>query len=776
MNSSVYALAKVTFGNLDFILPQLVLYGVIIFVGINVWLRLFKFSSIFFVFFSGSLLGLFLYMFYLSLISYLFKGPDGILLITIAFFSTGLILSVKNVQIARKIKYKFSYSEVIGFFIFTLFSALMFFQIGANIYGGDVIAYWGFATSFSNGNYPLMSPWQPNILANHHQTTYLVEGAFHALSRADMKQVHSLYSYFVLITGVGLLWRYAVNQKLDSIISIIYSIIIFVGLGGIYILIPEFLNELLEPEVTHPISTFPTFLSGKNRLGGASNIPDLIYINHRLAAMSGVFLLAIMMLSKNINEKYKFLFPTLIAILSVVILSSDEGFLPAIGLMAIYWFFIELKYSKSKSKILKKFIFSGVIFLIAFFTVGGAIRDSMLTEAHEESRFGVVHNLEEFSRRLSELKGVIFVPDYIENLIWYMPHILIIFIAAIYYQRKYKTDFGKLMLVATIGSLIGNMLIEHTYYASNNGRFLHMIYFFLTASLIYNVICSIKVSKSNFKYASAIILFLYSLTTIFSFMYILEKANKDSYPNLNGELPSYEILSWSKYNLANERIMFVDGFLKEYAFSHLSLFGTQNYGLMVPVGPANYKVHTPDFGPEAIDVVNTINPSAVQSLDVEYVYIEDKYIDTFSTERQIELQNNDYFELIHTDTFGKLYKIKSEFISQGYFQKNSLEYLKQLISQDSVVYIDWPPQMQHDLRSSLTLIFKDNKRVVTERRHGTFNLIETRIKTYEPAENDKYDYLLLAPETDPLSVCNCEVYELIWETYGAKGYKITDND
>ena len=67
-----------------------------------------------------------------------------------------------------------------------MYLSLIILRVGNTVTGGDVITYWGIATSFARGNYPAVLPWQPNYLTVYHAGAFLVQGAIQSLSSVNI--------------------------------------------------------------------------------------------------------------------------------------------------------------------------------------------------------------------------------------------------------------------------------------------------------------------------------------------------------------------------------------------------------------------------------------------------------------------------------------------------------------------------------------------------------------------------------------------------------------
>jgi len=242
--------------------------------------------------------------------------------------------------------------------------------------------------------------------------------------------------------------------------------------------------------------------------------------------------------------------------------------------------------------------------------------------------------------------------------------------------------------------------------------------------------------------------------------------------SLYGRLPDQKVLVWVRDNLGLKRVFFVDGYLRDQSFSYLSLYGIQNYGLFIPISPADIKVHTPDFGIEAIDIINTLNPSSLEKLKVEYLFVVQSQLKYYTDRRLSDLKNSNYFSEVYSDELGTLYKIKEGYFKEAEDQEATIARLPDLLGTKGNIYIDYPPRLESSVRAVMTLALKDKGELFTEWRHGTFNYIETKIKINAPSSEVKYDYLILGPETDPREICGCKNIKEVWKIREATAYEV----
>lgn len=718
---------------------------------------------------ASMITGVYLFILYLAVFSYILKGPTGILIIVFLFSFSGLLILFFSQKLTFSLSYLFSIQTGIVLFIISCWTLFIFLIGGSNIYGGDVIAYWGFATSFANGNYPLMSPWQPSILANHHQGVYLYEGAVYALIPASIALIHTLFSIFIISAGFFLLWSFTSQMTKRTFLSLLCPLIFFISFGAIFIPLPENARYILSYDRVHEINKLPIFTDVKDRLGGSSNLNEVFYINHRVAAFSGLLLLWI--LAGAFVKKSYFFQLFFLVLLLVPIVSTDEVVLPSLGLMFLYWVLSHLFKNQNKKKNIIAILSAGFIFIGLFFIVGSALRDSLLTSS-TVPRFQLMFSLDSLMLRASEIKGSIL--QFPSGFILYFPSLAIYFFLAAFSTILVKKQYSVMLFLGAIGAGVAFFLVEHTFYPGNQGRFLHLIYLLLSLNIVLNFLFLLK-NTSKFKKSMAIIslmLFIPALAT--TSLYLVKQAKTDSYPNFNKKLPNLPAAEWFRAKHPLEKVIFIDGFLNNQTDSYLNIGAIQHYGLQVPLSPAFVKVHTPDIGVEAVDLLTTLNPDDFRDLNIHYIYIKKDQIVFLPTKRQQEIKNTDFFIPVYIDSEGTFFKVTDKYVDHGdKIADGSIRYIDYFIPEGSKIFLDDPYKIPSPLRAALWLRLKFKNEVYTEWRSGIFNYIETKMEFHDPLKkNGGYDYVIVGLTSDPYAICNCDQLELVWKMNVVKAYKV----
>ncbi len=772
---TMYLLFLTTLHNLNYITSILFVFLITTLTGYEIYNLVFKEDDKRISLPSSVLFGYSLFIIFISLLSYLFKGKIALISLIFLYGLIGITLlwyRRKTIKLPRLNK-----KVVINISLYFLITLFFFYVMANNVIGGDVIAYWGFANSFANGNFPMVSPWQPDLLANHHQAAFLYEGAVQAFAGADIRLVHALFGVLMSSTGFFLLWGVVRKRTGSEYLSLVPPAVVYLSYGGVYIFLSTKLTWLFHPEVNHVVERLPMMTDAKNRLGGVINLNDLLYVSHRTVALAGSFLMINILLTKmRLSEKYR---PIIVALVTVPIISADEIGLPMIALSVLVWGIYNLttyKNLKERLYFIKISSAALVLFLTLFFVVGSALRDSILTPAMGEARFQLTLDPHTMMSRTRGLMDAILT---LGNSGWmiYIPHLWVFIFLLLALAYISRDGWLALLMSGGLGSLFAFLTVIHTYYPSNNDRFLSWMYDMFGFGVSYGLLLLYtRIKKKPWKY---LLLSIWTLAFVpaimIAFLYYGLKAKSDSFLNLHGMMPADQVLHWSRENIPNHRVFFVDEFLRGAGHSHLSIAGIQNFGLFIPVSPAHYKVHTPDYGYEAIDVINTLNPSSLKQLKVEYIYIMNNQLKFYPAERLLDLKNPVYFVSVYQDQVGVMYKVRESYYQQGKDIGNTIEHLPDVIKSENGrkpnIYIDKVPGLNYYIRAAIVLALKDSGNLYVVWGPGSFNYIETRITADLPDPSIKYDYLVLGPETDPSDICKCEKTLVIWEANGVKIYK-----
>lgn len=721
---------------------------------------------------GGMVAGTAVFTLYLGVLSHLLKARQGIWIISVLYFLSGLLIFSRS----RK-KWKFKFPKVSLRNIVLLLSSLLLglifvIKAGNAIFGGDATTYWGLATSFANGNYPQVLPWQPQFLTVHHQGAFLFEGALHAITGVEIRQIHFVFAAFIIAAGFFLLWAFLGDKPKKVVSAMIPSLLGYITFGGFFVILPLVFGE---PGHQRDLVDLPNLQDAKNTLGALVSFFDLYYLIPRTTALAVIILVFIVITGEFIGGRKKRLLA--VAVLSNVILSIDESMFAAIVLPVSFWVGSQFLEAGDKGGYLKDALVSLLVFFALFWVVGNPLRDSLLTPSPEAPRFQLVElgTIRE-QKRINFLKSVLIYSESTPRIFWFLPDLRVILCLALFSSFLWGGLLARLFALIAVGTTTLYFLIEHTFWPANYLRFALMGYQFSGFALgvvVYRLLQAPK-EKRVLRFLGIVFLGFVLPSTIASTLRVLKSLPSKDYANFYPLTPKYTILEWTRRNLPRKtRVFFIDGFLYDHGYSDLTLYGTQGFGLFIPTGSADVKMHTAEWGTEAIDVVNTLSPAAMKDLEIEYLFIKFDQLARFPEKRRLDLANPKFFDPVHKDTLGILYEVKRAYFSEGWEGEDTIRRLSTLIPNENQIFIDPNERMNYYLRSALLLELRNKPNLYSLIGRGHFNYVETFIRTKDPSLADHFDYLILGPETDPQTVCpEGKSCQKIWETLGVSAFEV----
>lgn len=124
-----------------------------------------------------------LFILSLNLISYIFHPPLGIYVTYLGFILSGIILWRFKNLILGKIDIPQNNQRKLLYFSILLWAVLLFVIIGQISLSGDPYFYSLIAKSFTRGNFPLVSPWQPDVKLAYHYGPSIFMGRSTSVNR-----------------------------------------------------------------------------------------------------------------------------------------------------------------------------------------------------------------------------------------------------------------------------------------------------------------------------------------------------------------------------------------------------------------------------------------------------------------------------------------------------------------------------------------------------------------------------------------------------------------
>ncbi len=650
------------------------------------------------------------FLFILTVFSHIFKGPLSIAFYFLSYcvlcFYLFWFYERKSLFIVLK-STRFSKQNIIVIGILLVYIITIVLFTNAATYGGDVDTYWSIATSFSRGNYPTVSPWQPNLLSVYHEGTFIIMGALASLARLNIPIIHFIFSAYLLVSLLFILTGLA-REKSSSIISLLPAFLTIFTYGGPVLLISGFSNFLSQfgssniGVVLSNLSLNQMYIELLTSRGTGGNcgawIGDFAFCNFRALGFVGL-LVYLLILSYGFN-KYSHKQSLILLCFIFLLASVDEPLLIVSGILfGIHFVYVSWK-NFSIAAIIFRIIFITTTSVALFFIIQNPIRDSLLNPKPDIARFTLMNS------STVELKArFLFINALGSPQGWYLPDLKTLILISLLLLAWMRSRYSIFLFLSGIISL-GMAYIFYDYYWPSNGRRLFFTTYHTTLLIFAFSLVELMASRVNFKKVGAIAFIgLFLPSTIVVHAKVVKAILSDAKSNFTG---TYEyhvpVLDWITKNIPySKRVIFIDDYPYNSASSFYSQRALVSYGLFVPIAPLRPKIMNVDSGGEWYDAITTLDPSSLKLLDVSYVYVKNSALINLPFESTAYLQDSIYFIPVYRDSEGVLYAVQ-----QAYFKtKLPVETLQSItiaIPSNKVVYVDrfFNPEIRRELLLNLS--------------------------------------------------------------------------
>lgn len=742
-----------------------------------------------------------LFILSLNLISHVFHPPLGIYVTYLGFILSGIILWRFKNLILGKIDIPQQSARKLLYFSIILWAILLFVIIGRISLSGDPYFYSLIAKSFTRGNFPLVSPWQPDVTLAYHYGPAIFMGVLHQLTGSTFDLIQrSTANLLVLSFATFLIWVFLRHKTLKSLI--IYQfipLIILITLGNWMIAIPKFPLEF--PQNFTGILDFISRMPGVNISfavygGSIVSLKDMVFFYHEMIAITS-FIWSVWLAFT--YDKTRRLIGWTILTTSLASLSIiNEVFIPltlsAIALV-ILWREFPFKEILSKKVILATIVL--FIILAGLVIFQGGVPTGLLTGTKSEyptlqlfpdkentfvhnaifDNYNNVVSLENTDWQTYQLQqqgSRLFLPTKEKWLpfIWFHPGIvyfyiinfIICFLLFISKQRKKLVICLSLLIPAICLSLIYNLSFSLSNYS---GRLIGLTYSFLGTNVAFFLVWTLAYLKRPW---SILVLFL-SLwlvvpsvfPTLATYFTTEGKYNKLITPDLSTVNATEEWIA--KFLPYNARLLFL---------SNASPYPEVNAGVFIPIWPGGFKSYTMDYSPEYYDLIFTLNPTAFKEFKMTHILIDSKTYSKLPEIRRQELGSSEYFSSLYSSAEEKLYKINDKYLNEASDLPGTFREMDAKLSQNARVYIDTSyagienKGLMEGLIRAITFAMKDRnmyfKDALPSCNNQFYTHQEIKICGNEPSRDVSYDYLILSYARDPKDVCDCQA-EIVWKGF-----------
>lgn len=724
---------------------------------------------------AGIIFGLALFTFITNLIFNFLPGKSGI-------WTSFLIIILSAAGLSRKIHWeKINLNKKILFFwliCFVSWSALIIWKANFALIGGDTRSYYAITGSFIKGNFPPITPWQPDTELAYHTGSFILLSALSYLTNIDYLPLHLILSaIFIICTIQILIWTILENFSVPKfLIANLAAAIAFISFGFVKVIYPVWPIELPRLENINELiiwlRNLPSARESIELYGVSYNLDSLIYIIFQNFGIAILFTLLVIIL----NFKHNFIHLTLLLIgLCTLALVNESIFVPVLIPIFIWSLFSLPPKIKSLQtiKVFLLFLFTGVFILFQ----GGLITASILSKDKTPSSIRLLpkdtgttdYLINSQKSRLLDIKDNWNPFGWINVGIDVQLIISLILLLITKQERKSKI-FCFLLIGFSTGAIAAYNLIIPNYVLSNSNRILVLAYQFLSIALvilIYNLTKSLKFTKIKLLTYTLLIIFIFLPTLLPPLAWIsTTRFGPNKLLPMNKEKTLTD--KWIENNTTHERIAVLD-VNSPHPSGAASLMALT--GSITPLFAGGFKTYTIEPGPEYTDIVYSLNPESLNKLKITRLIIDNKFYETLPQIRKNELENPNYFTLLFEEKdirgWKKIYQIQSDYLLNEKNIYGSFEDLNRAAPKTGKFYIDSQQNFYIDyIRRPLIFTLKDRD-LYFDAESGVYQHTETPVNMKAPVKNMQYDYLVLSDKTDPKNICNCRP-KIIWKYLNEK--------
>ncbi len=605
----------------------------------------------------GMMVGFAVFDVLINFIAYAIKGEMGIIMAIVLMIILSLILK-KKTPITELVPRRWSKAIVLTL----VYLAGIFWYASSVDMASSAPKYWSIALSFSRGNFPTKIPWQPNMLTVYHHAPYVIMGSLHALSGLNISIVHRFVSVYVIWATFFVLLGMAREYR-SGLVSLVPPLFAILLVGGPVVRFSPIVSFT-------PLLDYVDFISWLG--AGVTNLNGLVYANYHIFGMGGMLVTVVLCIKNWTSFSIKTWAP--IIGMSIFTLASEEViFIPLIFIILVYFcrsYFLNKK-DVSLGRGVKVCVVLASVFTVLFCAVQNTIRDSLITRSPDQPRYQLVTK-QDVLKRIDWL-----FPE--PQAGWVIPSLGLLLGVVLMLGFATKSDEINILAYSSLIFGFFAIVLNQPGFPTNATRMINYAYAMLFLALGFIIV--------KIKWFGPLL-----LTVIIPQLLVGHVKAWDSLVNA-GNLNYYvynfgfsqEPLEWLHRNLPfDKRIVLVDEYPKERS----SLIGPalEEYGLFIPTGDPRVKMDLPEIGMDWIDVVTTLNPSAINSLGAQIIFIKTGSGERFSNHRREQLKDGSLFKPIHIDKTGVVYEITDKFRRLN-DNEMSIRSSLDLVKSDSRVYL-----------------------------------------------------------------------------------------
>lgn len=727
----------------------------------------------------GSIFGILLFIFSLNITSFFIKGLTGVIFSYLILISLSIIIYLKKGL--SKVTFPKGKQALLYIASFAFWGVLLVWKGNYALIGSDTNLYYAVAHTFMKGNFPPMTPWQPDLPLSYHLGVFELLGAFYVLTKLSFNFLHIFFScFFIFLASQIIIWIWKKHNTIYSFIwGNIAAAILLISFGFFKIIIPVFPIRIQSVTNLHQfflwVRNLPTVNQSIEVYGAPINLDALIYfIFHALGLATFLSLVVVTIYS---GKKIIFEWITLLIGIATLALINESIFIvvfPALIIVKLLWDHIH------KGAINWKIILP--LFLITFFIISlqsGMITNNLFPKKGLDQSVILFPRKEQIKEDFTSYHYYQQVSKVLEQNSEWLPfnwiHIgldilillSVISITFIQFSKEQKIIILTLFL-SGIFSLIAYHFIVPKFLVANGNRFLAFSFIFLSLLLIYSfqsLTESLTNRKYNFMKILLIVLaFWIFLPTILPPLALLSKNRFGENKLVPKKEQVSEGIRWIRDNVSfDSRVIVLDIRAPHPSGVARALIQA---GVFSPIFPGDFRAYTIEASPEYLDIAYYLSPKTLKELKISILNIDSYFYNTLLPLRKDQLNDKKYFDILFTkkypnDSWEKVFKIKPEYLeleeSPGTFRElvNIHPFL-------GSIYIDNEENFNPSFLRRALIFSLRKQELYFLPQSGVYLNVEADINSHYPKDNKDYDYLILSKNTNLESICSCTAV-LIWK-------------
>ena len=733
------------------------------------------------------IIGVSFYIFIINLSAYLFKGISG-------FYVTIVILLALTVVLKKKIKLaKFEMSinktSLLYFLIWAIFLFIILDTNGAAI-SGDAFMPISLAALFSRGDYPIHVPFQPDYVSFYHIGGPELLAFFKPITGASYQFLFSFFSFIVLLSVSQLLtWIIdGKGRKIPLILRLTIPLVGLISMGGFMLTFPIEAKFNLAGDIFSYLKTLPT-LNTIVSYASSSSLDSLILFFHRLLAFSSFIALIPFVIYP--SKRNPILTASIILITTSSIALLDE----AVFISCAPTTFILSFFTLFQKGFLKWILFCAIGLLLIILQ-GGIIPQTIFRTNQALNQFEIIPKDQSYI--LPSLYKLIqqslnpppnpeqYTFKWIHlNIILQLPLLLSFYFLLIRVKADSRIkSLLLLMFLSSLTALVAYFEIIDKIIPPNGARFLSFSYHLSGLGIIFFIVSVWSSLKTN-NFTNKFLTSLLKIIIVWFLLISITPSVAKLFPRENyhwlttispistqWELPIYD---WIKNNLPLQSRMMILVNELSLARDNLITNNQLNLNLITHSGakvswwyPKPLAMYGMDISPAFLDVLFTLDPEIIKVLKLDYIIVNQQYVNALPKERILDINNPRYFQLVYFDQFNGLMVLKTltDYLLKAKNFGGTLYELEQITPTSGYYYLEGKPNIPENTYRAIRLTLGD-RYVYTPLGHdyAKYNFpIDVVLKSYDESNNN-YNYLVLAKDTDPEKICNCKAL-LIWQGLG----------